>query len=138
MTRPEYSNTRSLAFSAWIRRELPNSRTGFMVTNQDWVFWNFKTRRLLLAEEKTNHGAIAPWFYQLIRDVFHPALSAYCHEHGIAYHGYHLIQFERTSPEDGRIFFDRQEVDVDTFRAILSLEHAPSYYLQPYETTVTP
>src|SRR5574341_779912 len=102
MVRKEITGQRSLDFSRWIRKNLPDSATGFMVSNQDWVFWNFKTRRLIFAEEKTRQGELAPWFRRLIRDVFHPALREFCPKHGIDYRGYHLIQFENTCVDNGK------------------------------------
>ncbi len=121
MTRQEQTGTRSLAFSRWVRENLPDSKTGFCVGNQDWVFWNYKTRRLMLAEEKTRNAGIAPWFRRFIKDVMHPALLSYCQDTDIIYCGYHLIQFEETSPENGKIYFDRKEVTADELRSILSL-----------------
>ena len=94
MTRLEQTNKRSLAFSGWIRQELPDSKTGFMVTNQDWIFWNFKTRCLMFVEEKTHNGTISNWFHILIKTVLHPALLQFSKKNDIDYRGYHLIQFE--------------------------------------------
>ena len=109
-TRAELTGVRELAFSSWIRKELPDSASGFCVTNQDWVFWNWKTRQLLLAEEKTRNGKVAKWFYRLIADIIHPALCSYARAHDdIDYRGYHLIQFENTGPDDGKIYFDEIE-----------------------------
>jgi hypothetical protein len=121
MTRPENTNQRSLEFSKWIRNNLPDSKTGYMVGNQDWVFWNYNTRRLMLAEEKTHNANIAPWFKRLIKEVIHPAMAAYCKEANITYHGYHLIRFSGTSPENGKTYFDKTEVTADELRRILSL-----------------
>src|SRR4030067_2137198 len=104
MTRSEYSNTRSLVFSGWIRNKLPASSTGFCVTNQDWVMWNWKERKLMFVEEKTHGGSIANWFKRLIKDVLHPAILKYAKENEIDYRGYHLIVFENEGPTDGKIF----------------------------------
>jgi len=106
MTRQEQYNKRSLDFSIWIRENLPDSNTGFCVTNQDWVFYNWKTKRLMLAEEKTNFGHVSSWFLRLINEIIHPALLEYCPNHNIDYRGYHIIKFENSSPNDGRISLD--------------------------------
>jgi len=121
MTRPEYSGNRCLDFSGWIRKELPDSSTGFMVTNQDWVLWNYKTRRLMLLEEKTRFADVAPWFKRLIREVIHPALINYCGDHGIDYRGYHIVKFENTAPDNGKIFLDDIEITKEELKKILSL-----------------
>jgi len=104
MTRSEITGIRSLEFSSWIREMLPKSSTGFMVSNQDWVFWNYKTKKLLLAEEKTRGGNLAPWFGNFIRDVMNPALESYCPNHEIKYLGYYLITFEKDYPKNGKIW----------------------------------
>jgi len=55
MTRKEITGKRSLEFSGWVRENLPKSKTGFMITNQDWIFWNYNTKKLMLVEEKTRN-----------------------------------------------------------------------------------
>lgn len=125
MTRPELSGERNLDFSAWIRRELPDSHAGFCVTNQDWIFWNWRTRQLLLAEEKTFNGDISDWFKRFIREVLHPALKRYCPINRIDYRGYHLIQFSGTEPGNGETYFDRILISNEELRQILSFEIYP-------------
>jgi hypothetical protein len=120
MTRQEQTNKRSLVFSQWIRTNLPDSKTGYCVTNQDWIFWNWKTRTILLCEEKTHNGEISIWFRRLIRDVLHPALEEYCKKNNITYKGYHLIQFENESPDDGKLYIDRKESTRDDLKALLT------------------
>ena len=112
MTRKEITGKRSLKFSQWIRDNLPDPAkgTGFCVSNQDWIFWNWKTRRLILAEEKTNAGIegcgeLSTWFKRFITEILHPALEEYCKKNGIDYRGYHLIRFENTYPKDGKILW---------------------------------
>lgn len=121
MTRPEFSGERSLAFSQWVRKNLPHSRTGFCVTNQDWLLYNYKTQRLMLLEEKTRNGRLSTWFANLIEYVINPALAEYCPKVGIEYRGYHLLVFENSSPTDGRIWLDGHGVDEEWLRNYLSL-----------------
>lgn len=122
MTRPEFSNTRSLVFSGWIRNKLPNSSTGFCVTNQDWVLWNWRERKLMFLEEKTHTSDIANWFKRLIKDVLHPAILKYSKENEIDYRGYHLLQFENEGPEDGKIFLDHSEITEQELIDFLSMK----------------
>jgi hypothetical protein len=122
MTRQEQTNTRSLVFSGWIRNKLPASNTGFCVTNQDWVLWNWKERKLMFLEEKTCNGKLATWFNKLIHDVLHPAISKYSKENEIDYRGYHLIQFENEGPEDGKILLDYREVSEQELIDFLSMK----------------
>lgn len=110
MDRQELSGERSLAFSAWIRECLPDSCSGFTVTNLDWVFWNYKNRILLLAEEKMYRGKLRFNQSQIFKEIIAPSLKEYCENHDIQFLGFHLIQFENTSPKDGRIWWDGTEI----------------------------
>jgi len=120
-TRQEVTGQRSLAFSAWIREQLPDSSTGLCVGNLDWIFWNWKTRTLLLAEEKT-HGVnhISGWFSRFIHEILDPALVEYAAKHDILYLGFHLITFENTNPSDGKTHIDGKEISVDELRCLLN------------------
>lgn len=42
MTRKEFSGTRELLFSDWVRTKLPDSSTGFLVTDLDFIIFNYK------------------------------------------------------------------------------------------------
>jgi hypothetical protein len=122
MTRQEQTNKRSLAFSGWIRNKLPDSATGFCVTNQDWVLWNWKERKLMFVEEKTHTGELAPWFKRLIREVLDPAIKKYAEDNEIDYRGYHLLRFENEDPTDGKIFLDYREITEDELIDFLSMK----------------
>lgn len=128
MTRQEQSGERSLDFSRWIRENLPDSSSGFCVGNQDWLFWNWKTRQLLLAEEKTRNGKLATWMRTFIKTVMHPALSRYCKDANIDYRGYNLIEFSGTDPTNGTISINKIEVSAEEFKQILSFEIYPPFY----------
>lgn len=118
----EFSGKRSLIFSEWIRNRLPASNTGFYVTNQDWIFWNWKTRKLMLCEEKCFKANLSTAFTKLIKGVIEPALKEFCPKNNIDFRGYHFIQFENTSPEDGKIFFDGIEISKEELIKFLSME----------------
>ena len=124
MTRLEFSGQRSLEFSRWIRKELPDSSTGFCVGNNDWIFWNYHTRRLMLCEEKTRNGDIkkGSWFHRLITEVLDPALKEFSKKNRIDYRGYHLITFEKTDPSAGKIYLDRKEISKEDLKDFLSMK----------------
>lgn len=44
------------------------------------------------------------------------------------YYGFHLIQFEKTSPEDGKIFLDEREISKDNFIKFLKFELNEEWY----------
>lgn len=121
-TKQEFSGKRSLEFSSWIRKNLPDSSTGFCVFNQDWVFWNWKTKKLMLCEEKMYMSKVSTAFGRLINEVIEPALKDFCPKKGVDFKGYFLIQFENTGPDDGKIFFNGNEVTKEVLINFLSLE----------------
>lgn len=43
----------------------------------------------------------------------------------VRFYGVHLLQFERTNPEDGKIFWDRKEIDKGTLIGLLAMERRP-------------
>lgn len=110
MVRPEVTGVRSLGFSGWIRTNLPDTQTGFGVTNIDWVFWNYKTRILLLVEEKTHGAHMRLFLSRLISEVLDPALKAFCPTVHIIYLGFHVVRFENELPSDGKIWWDDEEI----------------------------
>lgn len=122
VVRPEYLNTRSLAFSNWLRR-LSDPVTGLTVTNLDWIFWNWKTRRLMFCEEKCKNAKIAKYFEIFCNDILTPALKDYCEKNCIDFRGFHVITFDNMSPMDSKhIYFDDRLVTEDELKKILKME----------------
>ncbi len=131
---PQVGTWRNADFSQWNTTNLPGPQTGLMIGNQDWVFWNFKTRRLMLCEEKCFGHFINPneWQFKFFRDVIDPALALYCSEARflkqandtckITYLGYHYITFEKTSPDNGVIWWDNVEISKEKLIEKLSLQ----------------
>lgn len=118
MTRPEYSGVRSLEFSQWIRTNLPDSNTGFLVTNLDYILINYKTKQIMFVEEKTNNAPIKKWqqinFDLLARWVSRGVDSDW------TFKGFHVVIFENTSPSDGKIYFDGKEINEGDLKTVLS------------------
>lgn len=116
MTRPEFSGQRSLVFSQWIRNNLPDSSTGLLVTNLDFILYNWKNKTVCLVEEKTHGGTLRAWQGNLFR-----ALDGWLQK-GVTlpwqYKGFHFICFENTSFMDGKCWVNGKEmteIDVKTF-----------------------
>ena len=107
MTRQEVTGTRDLTFSGWIREHLPDSSTGFLASDLDFILWNWKTRRLMLIEVKTRGAKMRFWQESLFKMFDNLILIGA--EHlcpAIEYRGFHCIRFENTSFDDGRVYFD--------------------------------
>lgn len=113
MVRPEYSGERSLAFSKWIREKCPDSNTGLIVTNLDWIFHNYKNKILLLAEEKTHNAQLRYAQSKLFLGILEPALKAWCEANQYIWLGFHVIRFENTCPSDGKIYWDDECISED-------------------------
>ncbi len=120
----ERTNKRSSVFSGWIRKKLPDPKAGFCVTDIDWLFWNWRTRKLMLVEEKTKMGSISPWFRKFLQNVLNPALKEYCAKNEIDYRGFHLLQFVNDGPEDGMILLNGKEVTEEELIKFLSMKDA--------------
>jgi len=120
MTRKEQTGKRSLEHSGWIREKLsdPEKGTGNCIGNLDWIHWNYKTRRLILLEEKTHNAEYGTpghnqWHKIFMETVMVPALEQYCPNHDIDFRGFHVIIFEGTCAKDGRIYLDNKEISED-------------------------
>jgi hypothetical protein len=95
----------STEFGLWLRNQKPiDSYLGFRATNIDYVWKNDKTKDWMLIEEKRFMSKPKRWQ----REIFN--LLTWCAKHHPKFHGFHLIQFEKTSPDDGRTFLDGNEI----------------------------
>ena len=108
MTRPEFSHTRDLTFSGWIRKNLPDSSFGFLVTDLDWILYNFTTKKIMLLEVKTRNANLKIWQQTIFNNL------AKWIKQGIdkdwTFLGFHIVKFENTFFSDGRCYFDNVEI----------------------------
>jgi len=104
MTRKRFDSN-STEFGLWLREQSEiDSSLGFVATNVDYVWRNYKTGEWMLIEEK--RFGRKPRFYQ--EEIFQ--LLDWCARHHPKYHGFHVLSFENTNPEDGRIYLDDSEI----------------------------
>lgn len=124
MTKFENVGYRPSSFSKWIRRNLPDSSTGFAVADIDWVLVNWKQKPLkfMFLEEKTGKGYVNKWFKTFIKTILHPAVKQFAENNDdVEYLGFHVLQMEGESPADGEMKFDGKPIDAFTLKMILSL-----------------
>lgn len=118
MTKAEITGIRPLDFSRWIRRELPDSSTGFSVSDLDFIIWNWKTKEVMLLETKTRNAEmragqrwmfenIAKWIAKGIDDEW-------------TFKGFHFVKFEKTWFDDGWVFLNGEPVTEHELREKLS------------------
>ena len=105
-TKQEMTGHRDLTFSRWVRSNLPDSNTGYMVSDLDFILYNYNTNNLMLIEVKTHAKNIKKWQRKLFQKL-HKAIK----KSGLFnYYGFHCIRFENTCFTDGRCMFDKEEV----------------------------
>lgn len=109
MTRQEQTGSRDLGFSQWVRKNLPDSSTGFVVSDLDFILYNDKNKTLLFLEVKTHGAKQRPWQASLFR-LIDQMVSASASQFGIEYKGYHLLTLSSTTPEEGTILLDGQVI----------------------------
>lgn len=104
MTRPEFSGIRELNFSGWVRINLPDSSFGFLITDLDFILYNYNTKRIMLLEIKTRNAELKTWQKNIFTN-----LSKWI-SRGIddnwTFLGFHIIKFENTFFNDGKVYFD--------------------------------
>lgn len=118
MTRPEYSNTRELKMSHWIRENLPDSSTGFLVSDLDFIIENYKTKNLMLLEIKTRNAELKQWQKKLFSNLDKWIKKGIDEDWN--YLGFHLIKFENTFFTDGKCWFDNKIITEDKLKELLS------------------
>lgn len=95
-------------FGTWIReQEQVSSRLGYIATDLDYVWENYKTKQIMLIEEKRYMGRLTFAQTQTFRRLDNIMKSSpyYC--------GFHLLQFEHKDPTDGLIFWNGCEISSD-------------------------
>jgi len=122
MTKPEITGLRDFKFSHWIRKNLPDSRTGFLVTDIDFVLFSSKTRSLMLLEVKTKNFEFSQWqknIFNLIDALLHRNAK----HQGVNYLGFHVVTFtgEQCDFITAECYFDKEQVSEDRLRELLSI-----------------
>ncbi|MCD6297942.1 MAG: hypothetical protein J7M30_12405 [Deltaproteobacteria bacterium] len=104
MTRKRF-DSHSTEFGLWLRKQRNiDSSLGYIATNIDYVWRNYKTGDWMLIEEKRYMTKVKRWQQEIFN------LLTWCSKHHPKFHGFHILQFENTSPEDGEIFLDGRKI----------------------------
>lgn len=103
-------------FSLWLRIQEPlKSSKGFLATDIDY-FWQDENDNFMLIEEKRYMNEIKPWQKKILL-----RLDKLCKADN-KYKGFHFLQFEKTNPEDGKIYWDKKEITKDELINILRFD----------------
>ena len=97
----------STEFGLWLRDQTEiDSKLGYLATNIDYVWYNYKNKKWMLIEEKRYGYKPKSWQ----RNVFK---AVHCSIESKDYYGFHLLVFENTCPDDGKIWLDNKEISKD-------------------------
>lgn len=107
----------STEFGLWLREQRQlDSGLGYVATNIDYVWENYKTGAWMIIEEKRYRSQ--PKFYQ--KRIFE-RLDRYCKQDKV-FHGVHVLVFENTSPDDGKIYWDGKQITKDQLLELLTFK----------------
>ena len=127
MTRPEITGKREIDFSKWVRSKLPDSATGFMVSDIDFYIYNYKTKNHALVEVKTYTGKLKRW-----QSEMYDRLSKWIGEGGKKdgwnFIGFFLINFEKKDFSEGKVYLNGVESSEEEIKQTLSLENDCNKY----------
>jgi len=117
-------DSHSTEFGLWLREQTEiDSCFGYVATNLDFVWANYKTEDYLLLEEKRYMQPIKPYQDKLFRRI-HKNESI-----DKKYHGFYLLQFEKTSPADGKIYLNKNQISTSDLIDFLKFQYVTdSYY----------
>lgn len=116
MTRKRIDN-HSTEFGLWLRDQPSlQQRLGYLATNLDFIWGNYNKQKWMLIEEKRYGSGLRQAQLDLIEMVDK------CCKADPRYQGFHLLQFENTSPLDGGIFWDGKKVTIGQLIKILEFE----------------
>lgn len=113
MTRPR-NDEHSTEFGLWLRQQ-PEiaSSLGYAATNIDYIWCDYKRNKWMLIEEKRFMSGTTFSQDKLIQRVVSACKDdpTFC--------GFHLLQFEKTSPLDGKVFWNGSQIFRDEMMTML-------------------
>jgi hypothetical protein len=125
MTREESTGIRSLEFSQWIRTNLPDSGTGFLVSDIDFYTFNWKTKKAMLLEVKTHGASLCKWQDRMYKELQHwisLGMISSKEVPGWRFFGSHTIIFSGSNFNDGDCRLDGRIVSEQELMKFLSME----------------
>lgn len=116
MTRQRYDK-HSTEFGLWLRNQSEiDSKLGFVATNIDYIWENYKSGYWMLLEEKRFMGEPSYAQKKQFKKLYHNIKK------DNLFKGFHFVQFENTSPEDGKIYLDRKEISKERLIYFLKMK----------------
>ncbi len=107
----------STEFGLWLRNQSSiDSSFGYVATNIDYFWENWKTGKWMLIEEKRYLSDVK--FYQ--QRIF--KILDECAKGQQGYQGFHILKFENSSPDDGKIYLDDREITKEELLEFLEMK----------------
>lgn len=103
-------------FSLWLRDQkgIESKTTQTNITDDDYKIYNYRKNLMMIIEEKMYRGKMM-WHEKQAHEFLHCMLDGHLY-----YRGYHILQFENTSPLDGGIWLNYKLIGInDLFEFIL-------------------
>jgi len=117
MTRPEMTGERDLTFSSWVRKNLPDSSTGWVTSDIDWYMYNYKTKKCCMVETKTRNADLTFAQKQMYNNLS-KWISEGAKKDGWDFTGFYVIKFENTWFDDGKVFINSKESSEEEIKKI--------------------
>jgi hypothetical protein len=116
MTEQRHDN-HSTEFGLWLRNQKEiESANGFLATNIDYVWENYKTHNWMMIEEKRYNRQSKEW-----QRIIFKMLDLLCRSDK-NYKGFHYLVFENASPDYGEMFWDGEKIDREKLIKLLRFE----------------
>jgi hypothetical protein len=107
----------STEFGLWLREQPEiDSQRGFIASNIDYIWRNYKTGEWMLIEEKRYGRDCAHWQRELFAILDNAA------RHDPKYRGFYFIRFEQTNPDDGRIWINSELATKESLLRLLQFQ----------------
>ena len=108
-------DTHSTEFGLWLRSQKQlDQRLGYLTTNLDYIWGNYNKQKWMLIEEKRYGSALRQAQMDMIE------LVDKCCRADPRYQGFHFLQFENTSPDDGGMFWDNMPISKQNLLRLLT------------------
>tara|TARA_Y100000310_G_scaffold210376_1_gene211000 strand:+ start:234 stop:728 length:495 start_codon:yes stop_codon:yes gene_type:complete len=121
MTRQEITGERDLTFSGWVRKNLPDSDTGWCTSDIDWYMYNYKTKKCCIVETKTRNANLTYSQQQMYNNLA-KWIGEGAKKDGWKFTGFYIIKFENTWYDDGKVFINGKESSEEEIKKILSFD----------------
>jgi len=109
-------------FSNWLTThpELDSKKDYLVSTDIDYIWENYKTGDWMIIEEKRGRGRGLPDFEWSQRQTLRRFYARIVKDD--KFKGFHIIQFENTNPEDGKVYLNYTEISKESLIKFMRFE----------------